>query len=101
MAAAGYGEFDPVADNSDPEGRAQNRRLEIILMPKIEEACEQLRSGPVPQTLMHGDFHAGNIALTEKGYIIFDWTDACCPVCLAASTLAEAVAKRPTGVSVA
>jgi chemotaxis protein MotB len=36
VAAAGYGEFDPVADNSQPEGRAKNRRLEIILMPRIE-----------------------------------------------------------------
>src|SRR5690606_22424911 len=33
VGAAGYGEFDPVADNSSPEGRAQNRRIEIILMP--------------------------------------------------------------------
>jgi chemotaxis protein MotB len=37
MAAAGFAEFDPVADNSTKEGRAQNRRLEIILMPKLEE----------------------------------------------------------------
>lgn len=36
VAAAGYGEFDPVGDNSNPEGRQKNRRLEIILMPKIE-----------------------------------------------------------------
>lgn len=37
MAAAGFAEFDPVADNTTKEGRAQNRRLEIILMPKLEE----------------------------------------------------------------
>jgi len=37
LAAAGYGEFDPVADNSTRKGRAQNRRLEIILMPSIDE----------------------------------------------------------------
>ncbi len=34
LLAAGFGEFRPVADNSTPEGRAQNRRMEIILMPK-------------------------------------------------------------------
>ncbi len=37
LAAAGYGEFDPIASNEEAETRALNRRIEIILMPNIEE----------------------------------------------------------------
>ncbi|MFH0899862.1 MAG: OmpA family protein, partial [Pseudomonadota bacterium] len=37
LAAAGYGEHDPVADNSTDEGRQENRRIEIVLVPNIEE----------------------------------------------------------------
>ena len=36
LIAAGYGEFDPIASNDTAEGRAKNRRLEIVLMPRIE-----------------------------------------------------------------
>src|SRR5262249_42642608 len=37
LAAAGYGEFDPVAPNDTAEHRAQNRRIEIVLQPNISD----------------------------------------------------------------
>lgn len=32
MAAIGYGEYKPIADNSTPDGRARNRRVVLVVM---------------------------------------------------------------------
>jgi chemotaxis protein MotB len=37
VSAAGYGEFAPVESNDTPEGRAKNRRIEIALVPNLDE----------------------------------------------------------------
>jgi chemotaxis protein MotB len=37
LAAAGYGEYNPAADNTSEDGKAQNRRIEITLMPNLNE----------------------------------------------------------------
>ena len=37
LSAAGYGEFDPVAANDTAEARAKNRRVEITVVPTINE----------------------------------------------------------------
>ncbi len=37
IGAAGFGEYDPVADNDSPDGKELNRRIEIILMPQLGE----------------------------------------------------------------
>lgn len=37
LSAAGYSEYDPVGDNTTDEGKMLNRRIEITLMPSIEE----------------------------------------------------------------
>lgn len=36
LAAIGYGEYRPLASNSSKEGRAQNRRIQIVLTPAKE-----------------------------------------------------------------
>lgn len=40
LVAAGHGAHDPVGDNKTAKGRQENRRIEIILMPNIEELPE-------------------------------------------------------------
>jgi chemotaxis protein MotB len=36
LVAAGYGEMRPVSGNATPQGRARNRRIEILLMPDLQ-----------------------------------------------------------------
>jgi hypothetical protein len=44
---------------------------------EIPARVEELRSCGIPETLLHGDFHSGNIARDGGRTIIFDWTDGC------------------------
>jgi chemotaxis protein MotB len=36
LSAAGYAEFHPVATNGTPEGRAENRRVDLVVMPRTK-----------------------------------------------------------------
>jgi flagellar motor protein MotB len=40
LHVAGYGDTDPVAKNDADEGRQQNRRVELVLMPDVEEMLD-------------------------------------------------------------
>lgn len=66
------GDEEVVADLS-------SREVEQLraLGPDLKILCHQLANDAIPQTLVHGDLHPGNIAVQNGTPIYFDWTDAC------------------------
>ena len=42
LTAAGRGEFAPIATNDTAEGKAKNRRIEVVLTPKLDEISKLL-----------------------------------------------------------
>jgi len=41
LSAAGYGPFRPVADNASPDGRARNRRVDVVVLNAATRAAEE------------------------------------------------------------
>jgi chemotaxis protein MotB len=44
VIASGHSQYDPVQTNSTPEGRALNRRTDIVLSPKLDELYKLLQT---------------------------------------------------------
>ncbi len=63
-----------------PETRAETdpavlARLRARVL-ALQAACDELAACGVPETLIHGDLHPGNVAVKDGRLTIFDWTDA-------------------------
>lgn len=48
LTAGGRGEYNPIASNASEEGRARNRRTQVIITPKLDEFMELI--GQAPET---------------------------------------------------
>ncbi|HEV7783262.1 MAG TPA: OmpA family protein [Chitinophagaceae bacterium] len=44
MAAAGRGEYKPLADNNDKDGKARNRRTRIVILPQLDQFFQLLET---------------------------------------------------------
>jgi chemotaxis protein MotB len=49
LTAGGRGEYNPIADNSTPTGKAQNRRTQIIITPKLDQFMDLIGKAPENQ----------------------------------------------------
>ena len=47
---------------------------------RVRESCAQLAEHELPETLEHGDLHAGNIRARADGFLFYDWSDGCVSV---------------------
>jgi Phosphotransferase enzyme family len=46
-------------------------------LPWIREACEELASYGIPETIQHDDFHDAQVFMKDGCYLLMDWGDAC------------------------
>lgn len=49
LTAGGRGEFNPIASNADPAGKARNRRTQIIITPKLDQFMDLIEKAPEPK----------------------------------------------------
>ena len=74
-----FGQLDDLI--ADPAATARLAREETIELqqrwPELKDACRRLAGLGLPDTLVHGDLHLGNVARCDGELVYFDWTDAC------------------------
>jgi Ser/Thr protein kinase RdoA (MazF antagonist) len=72
-------QIDPLLNDEDVLAELNRSEVEQLRAcgPRLKSMCHQLVNCSIPQTLVHGDLHTGNIAVQHDNYIYFDWSDGC------------------------
>ena len=72
-------QIDPLLSDRNALSELSTVEIERLhkLTPDLKNLCSQLADYQIPQTLLHGDLHLGNVALCKDNYLFFDWTDSC------------------------
>lgn len=55
---------------------AELRTAWHVALPRFIDACHELADIGLPDALIHGDIHPWNIAMSDTGPRVFDWSDA-------------------------
>jgi len=73
------GQIDGLVEDPHIVDKLEASEIERLweLMPRLKDQLGELASFGVPETLVHGDLHLGNVAVRDGTYLFFDWTDAC------------------------
>ncbi len=53
LTAGGRGEYNPIASNDTPDGKARNRRTQIIITPKLDQFMDLIGKGASDSTGTH------------------------------------------------
>lgn len=69
-------ELDDALDSEVVRDLELDGASRAALLAAVERAAARLQHVGMPATLVHGDFHPGNTAVTPAGPVVFDWTDA-------------------------
>ena len=46
------------------------------VLPELARACKEVAALGIPDTLVHGDLHVGNVAHDGDALVLYDWSDA-------------------------
>ncbi len=71
--------FDKLLNSPEVNEALTENELEELagLGPRLSKLGRKLKEYNLPETLVHGDLHGGNVAKGDSRLVFFDWTDAC------------------------